>query len=341
MLRAFQAPRIPQRPFLCPAEKQPAAVRHICSYLSVSPHISVTAGIVPRAVYRERMDKITMRSGKAIAAGLAVILMIISRTGPAAAASPAGYIDGTDGQAIWGWAWDERQPDRPAEVQILVTNEADNSIVCAETVTADRYRDDLGHLGNGCHAFCFTPQLPDTGPASFIITATSGGSQLVGSLYWGGGSSAVTERPSAAAPADSQTAPDPSGPGSAPQQPDILSGDEAPSVTGSAEAYDAASAELSLTPLGLFTTTAYCSCRRCSGRWGRLTSSGAIAAAGHTVAVDPRVIPYGTRLMIDGILYTAEDEGSGVKGRHIDIYFDTHAEAAAYGLQHREVYLVR
>ena len=44
--------------------------------------------------------------------------------------------------------------------------------------------------------------------------------------------------------------------------------------------------------------------------------------------------------MIDGSIYTAEDEGSGVNGRHIDIYCDTHAEAAAYGLQRREVYPV-
>ncbi len=95
-----------------------------------------------------------------------------------------------------------------------------------------------------------------------------------------------------------------------------------------------------LTSLGVFRTTAYCSCRRCSGRWGRLTAAGTTAVSGHTVAVDPAVIPFGTKLMIDGVIYTAEDEGSGVNGNHIDIYCDTHAEAAAYGMQKKEVYLV-
>lgn len=97
---------------------------------------------------------------------------------------------------------------------------------------------------------------------------------------------------------------------------------------------------LHLTSLGTFRTTAYCSCRSCSGRWGSLTSTGSVAVSNHTVAVDPKVIPYGTKLMIDGVVYTAEDEGSGVKGRHIDIYCGTHAAAAAYGMQNKEVFLV-
>ena len=93
--------------------------------------------------------------------------------------------------------------------------------------------------------------------------------------------------------------------------------------------------------LGTFRLTAYCPCRSCSEGWGRHTSSGAIAAAGHTVAVDPRVIPIGSKLMINGTVYTAEDVGGGVKGRHVDLFFDTHAQTRQFGSQMAEVYLIQ
>lgn len=93
-------------------------------------------------------------------------------------------------------------------------------------------------------------------------------------------------------------------------------------------------------PLGAFRLTAYCPCRSCSKGWGRHTSSGAIAAAGHTVAVDPRVIPIGSKLLINGTVYTAEDVGGGVKGRHVDIFFDSHAQSKQFGSQSGEVYLL-
>ena len=96
-----------------------------------------------------------------------------------------------------------------------------------------------------------------------------------------------------------------------------------------------------LVSLGVFKTTGYCPCGSCSGRWGRLTSTGALAAAGHTVAVDPRVIPYGARLMINGVIYTAEDRGGGVRGNHIDIFYDTHEESRLHGAQAAEVYLIQ
>ncbi|WP_124065977.1 3D domain-containing protein [Clostridium sp. E02] len=95
-----------------------------------------------------------------------------------------------------------------------------------------------------------------------------------------------------------------------------------------------------LIPLGNFKTTAYCPCRKCSGKWGGRTSTGTIAAPEHTISVDPRVIPYGSHIMINGVTYTAEDCGGGVKGNHIDIFFPTHAETRAYGTQTIEVYLV-
>lgn len=92
--------------------------------------------------------------------------------------------------------------------------------------------------------------------------------------------------------------------------------------------------------LGMFRTTGYCPCRQCSEGWGRHTCTGAIAQANHTIAVDPRVIPYGSRVMINGVVYTAEDKGGGVKGRHIDIFYDTHAQTRQHGSRNQEVFLL-
>ncbi len=107
-----------------------------------------------------------------------------------------------------------------------------------------------------------------------------------------------------------------------------------------AKAAAAAAAAPSLIPLGVFKTTGYCPCASCSGGWGRHTQTGAVATANHTIAVDPRVIPYGSQVMINGVVYTAEDRGGGVKGNHIDIFYDNHALARGHGAQSAEVYLI-
>lgn len=93
-------------------------------------------------------------------------------------------------------------------------------------------------------------------------------------------------------------------------------------------------------PLGVFKTTAYCPCYSCSEGWGKNTSTGAIAQASHTIAVDPRVIPYGSKVMINGTVYTAEDRGGSVKGNHIDIFFNTHGETYQHGVRYAEVFLI-
>jgi 3D (Asp-Asp-Asp) domain-containing protein len=95
-----------------------------------------------------------------------------------------------------------------------------------------------------------------------------------------------------------------------------------------------------LVSLGNFRTTAYCPCIKCSEGYGRRTSTGTIAKSNHTIAVDPRVIPYGSKVMINGTVYTAEDRGGGVKGNHIDIFYDTHSQTSQYGSRNVEVFLL-
>ena len=91
--------------------------------------------------------------------------------------------------------------------------------------------------------------------------------------------------------------------------------------------------------LGEFKITAYCPCVECSGGWGYKTSTGAKATEGRTIAVDPKVIPYGSEVVIDGHTYRAEDCGGLIKGNRIDIFFESHEEVDAYGLQKHDVYL--
>ncbi len=63
------------------------------------------------------------------------------------------------------------------------------------------------------------------------------------------------------------------------------------------------------------------------------TASGLPARYG-VVAVDPTVIPLGTRLLVEGYGEAiAGDTGSAIKGMRIDLCFDTLAECEAYGVR--------
>lgn len=60
-----------------------------------------------------------------------------------------------------------------------------------------------------------------------------------------------------------------------------------------------------------------------------------------TIAVDPRVIPLGTKVYVDGYGYAiAADTGSSVKGNFIDVFFNTYNEACNWGLKYVDVYIL-
>ncbi|OME75806.1 hypothetical protein BK120_30465 [Paenibacillus sp. FSL A5-0031] len=63
-----------------------------------------------------------------------------------------------------------------------------------------------------------------------------------------------------------------------------------------------------------------------------ITSSGTRVQEGRTIAVDPKVIPIGWWVYIEGIGFRrAEDKGSAVKGNKIDVYFDSTKIANKFG----------
>ena len=103
----------------------------------------------------------------------------------------------------------------------------------------------------------------------------------------------------------------------------------------------------------LILVTGYCNCQKCCGwelSWfgfgrpvyaygsmkgqpkqvGR-TARGTLARRG-TVAADPKILPFGTRLAIPGYgTGVVEDVGGAIKGRHVDVWFPTHEEARLWG----------
>ncbi len=99
--------------------------------------------------------------------------------------------------------------------------------------------------------------------------------------------------------------------------------------------------------IGNFKITHYCICKKCCGKspshpsYG-ITATGTKATPGRTIAVDPRKIPYGTKVIIDGHTYIAEDCGGAIKGNRIDICVASHSEALQKGVKNNvPVYIVK
>lgn len=91
--------------------------------------------------------------------------------------------------------------------------------------------------------------------------------------------------------------------------------------------------------LGTFTLTAYTAGIESTGKtpddpgYG-ITSSGSKALDGFTIAVDPNVIPIGSRVYIEGIGYrVAQDIGSAIKGKRIDVFISHLKTAKEFGVK--------
>ncbi len=95
-----------------------------------------------------------------------------------------------------------------------------------------------------------------------------------------------------------------------------------------------------LVDLGDFKLTAYDACILCCGKTDGITATNTKCFPGRTIAVDPTVIPYGSKVLIGGYVFVAEDCGGKVKGNHIDLYMETHEIARQFGLRHGNVMLI-
>lgn len=86
--------------------------------------------------------------------------------------------------------------------------------------------------------------------------------------------------------------------------------------------------------------TAYCGCYECCGKEDHITATGTRATEGRTIAVDSRMIPYGTHVIINGHEYVAEDCGGDIQNNRIDIYFEGHEAARIWGKQYVTVEVI-
>ena len=107
--------------------------------------------------------------------------------------------------------------------------------------------------------------------------------------------------------------------------------------------------------IGRFKITVYCACSKCCGKYAYnrpVDSNGNVIVKGasgrvlipyYSIATDPRVVPSGKEVIINGNVYRADDTGGAVNGNVIDIYAGTnHQEAInfAYAMnsQYANVY---
>ena len=103
--------------------------------------------------------------------------------------------------------------------------------------------------------------------------------------------------------------------------------------------------------LGVFYVTSYCSCAECCGCYAYnrprdaygneivYGASGEVLTSGYSIAVDTSVIPFGTRVEIDGVEYIAQDVGGAIQGNRIDVYNSSHAEALNFPTGYYEVFV--
>lgn len=90
---------------------------------------------------------------------------------------------------------------------------------------------------------------------------------------------------------------------------------------------------------GRYKVTAYCSCEKCCGKTNGITAMGTKAQANHTIAASSQ-FAFGTKIRINGIVYTVEDRGGAITGNKIDIYMNSHSEALAWGVRYLDIEVI-
>lgn len=101
-----------------------------------------------------------------------------------------------------------------------------------------------------------------------------------------------------------------------------------------------------LEELGGYYITAYCNCSKCCTYANQATASGVFPHYEEepdtptTCAIDPKLHSFGEVFLVDGKTYIAEDTGSAVKGRHLDLFFEDHSAVESFGSYYTTVYAV-
>lgn len=101
------------------------------------------------------------------------------------------------------------------------------------------------------------------------------------------------------------------------------------------------------TLIATFKSTFYCPGRCCNGGWAGQTATGVRPTAGRTIAVDPSIIPLGSKVRLEftearlqqynGIYY-AEDTGGAIKGYRVDVLLSSHSATSSAGVGQVRIY---
>ncbi|WP_297416850.1 3D domain-containing protein [Clostridium sp.] len=86
-----------------------------------------------------------------------------------------------------------------------------------------------------------------------------------------------------------------------------------------------------------------CSATAYSGGWGTSSGRKPVRVEGglSTIAVDPSVIPLGSKVYIEGYGYAvAADTGTAIKGNKIDLYFNSYRESCEWGLRQVQLTII-
>lgn len=98
---------------------------------------------------------------------------------------------------------------------------------------------------------------------------------------------------------------------------------------------------------GTFYLTMYAATVEQCGNTLGITASGKKVTTNpecHTVAVDPKIIPLGTKLLIegyDGIVFEATDTGGDIKNYWIDIFTDSESESKQFNPTYAKVWVIK
>lgn len=258
------------------------------------------------------------KSGKVLLM-LCVTLLCTLFLSMTAAAEEKGALTAVDGTHITGWLKNDADSGEAAVVELHIYKDGNSEAAKVITVPEESYSDEVGNsTGDGRRVFDYKINWQELGGTVCKVEAflVSGDKKtlLTGAMEY---------KPSSEVLKKTESSGEEIGPG-------IPKKEEIPAEQ-TFEGYKKGES------LGIFKTTGYCSCSKCSGGSG-LTYSGTVPQPNHTISADITVLPLGTKVIIGETVYTVEDIGSSVDGHTVDLYFSSHQEALAYGVKKQEVF---
>lgn len=253
-------------------------------------------------------------------------------------AAARGDVTSVTSDSISGWVWEVGEFDTVLPVEVQILDAQDGEPVEILSATAEEFSQEVSNtIGDGWHAFTIPVDWDEFGNGTFFVRAYSVKDDTKSQF----GSTFSYESGQSQGNPVSDTASNVKSDSSNKKEPDKK---EAASdkTEDKSSSKDKPYVELtgSETLLGEFTITGYCGCDTCSGGHN-LTYSGTVPKANHTLSADLTLLPIGSRVWIDGIIYTVEDKGGNVNGNIVDIFYDNHEEAISHGTTTSEVYLVK